>query len=464
MHHLAVDFDLRYVALFTRDKPLDPSTDVLPLVAYANNLQRPELYKRPQDGLTFRRNALPAEAASSPTRSDQHQQLVNGLPTAWPGGRNPKNTTVLTYPIPFHPEAPLVVAIGHPQHVASNGFEYLHTAIETFEAAVVSIVAAMLQTHSEQTAVASFRVLRHEIQQQTDGLKRLIQHRLGSSDSLRTLTEQGAAIICADTYCYLDQINLLFRKARQLVDMLSGTFVLQPEYFYAYGPLLYKWKDFYRYELSAKGRDMPLEKADASDAKRPKVYGDKMHLEQMLYNLMDNAIKYSYFGTRIYADCGVSTDGKEFFFSVRNYGRKMPDGVEGDRCYELFERGTQATGQEGVGIGLTLARAIARAHGGELSHTCRQISHYNVPLIGPYLHYVDTGDLGVTSDEQKALQFAERQLRDKKELFEIVSHEVSPVQGAYYPLPSECVDQIANSTFEVVFTAVIPQGKGVPEP
>lgn len=461
MTRLADDFDLRYIALFTKDKPVDVSTELLPLVAYANNPQRPDFYKRPQDTLSFRSQVFPCEAKGAPTCSDQHPQLLDGLPPAWAGGRNPKNTTVLTYPIPFHPEAPLVVALGHPQGLGPTAFEYLHTAMESFEAAVVSIVASILQTISEQTTVASFRVLRHEIQQQTDGLKRLVQSRLGSGDSIRQLTEQSAAIVCSDTYCYLDQIDLLFRKARQLVDMLSGKFKLQREPFYAYGPLFHKWKDLYRYELAAKGRDMPLSKAEYGDDSRPKLFGDKMHLEQMLYNLIDNAVKYSYFGTRIHADCGVSADGSEYFFSVKDFGRQMPDGADGERCYELFERGSEATGQDGVGIGLTLARAVARAHGGELSHTCRQVCAFNVPLIAPYLHYVRAGEITATQEAVISLQAAERELASGGRLSEIVSRELSSSPGTYYPLPQECADQIANPTFEVHFTAVIPHGKGV---
>lgn len=457
---LAGEFSFRYIAMFGKENVLDIAETTLPMVAYANNPQRPEVYNRPAEPMRFETNVLPHKVKTEVISSDK---LLAGLPGnwPWPPGKTSKTITGMACPVPFHWETPLIIVFGHSPGKGPAQFSYLDDALRNFGAVVVSIFSAMLEMLTEQQTIASFRVLGHEINTQTQGLSSFVNTYIGDVGSLRNMDEQKAYYIGCDVDSYLDQIHLLFRNARHLID---ETVKLKKDWFYAYGPLVYKWKQFYRHDLKKNGREMPLEEVEPADKSRPKIYGDKSYLEEMLYNLIDNAMKYSHIGTQIYVDCGLCENGRDYFFSVTSYGREMPEGEEGERLYEIFARSPSSEGVEGVGIGLSLARAIARAHGGTLTHKCNPIpiSRFNIPLIRPYLKCVDEGQqLDKGGPSLKDLKAEEQALRQNDTYSKVVSSQLRYYRNGskgYYPFWTECRDSINEPTFEVTFIAIIPQG------
>lgn len=103
---------------------------------------------------------------------------------------------------------------------------------------------------------------------------------------------------------------------------------------------------------------------------------DRNAIQQALLNLCDNAQKYGASGTGE-TDSGESggelslealADGGWIHLRVRDRGPGVPDD-ERERIFERFVRGRAHAhgGVPGAGLGLHLARAIARAHGGELA-------------------------------------------------------------------------------------------------
>jgi signal transduction histidine kinase len=95
------------------------------------------------------------------------------------------------------------------------------------------------------------------------------------------------------------------------------------------------------------------------------VHADSMRLEQVLDNLLTNAIKYSPDGGTIRvsverADGGVTV-------SVQDSGIGLPPGME-ESIFEPFGRATNALTRNlpGMGLGLFISRRIAELHGGRL--------------------------------------------------------------------------------------------------
>jgi signal transduction histidine kinase/ActR/RegA family two-component response regulator len=106
-----------------------------------------------------------------------------------------------------------------------------------------------------------------------------------------------------------------------------------------------------------------LEVAGGSDAVL--VAGDPTRLEQVVTNLLTNAIKYTPPGGSVV----VRTEGvgREAVLTVSDTGEGLsPDMLE--RVFELFSQSdrTLERAQGGLGIGLTLVRALVRQHGGEV--------------------------------------------------------------------------------------------------
>jgi two-component system sensor histidine kinase KdpD len=94
---------------------------------------------------------------------------------------------------------------------------------------------------------------------------------------------------------------------------------------------------------------------------------DPILFEQLLVNLLENAAKYTPPGAEV--TIAARTAEKELQVEVLDRGPGIPRGDE-EKVFERFYRATH-TGVAGVGLGLPICRAIARAHGGSLDATHR---------------------------------------------------------------------------------------------
>lgn len=99
-----------------------------------------------------------------------------------------------------------------------------------------------------------------------------------------------------------------------------------------------------------------------AEAEPVEVMGDPIALRRLIANLLDNAVKYGG-GAR----CRVREDGGDALLLVEDGGPGIAE-ESLERMFTPFERGDAARDPStgGVGLGLALARGIARAHGGDV--------------------------------------------------------------------------------------------------
>jgi signal transduction histidine kinase len=100
------------------------------------------------------------------------------------------------------------------------------------------------------------------------------------------------------------------------------------------------------------------------------VRGNRELVSQALANLIDNAIKYAGPGKQLNGEPAeivvkVGNEGERIMLSVADRGPGIPDADRG-RVVERFVRLEQSRSEPGSGLGLSLASAVARLHGGEL--------------------------------------------------------------------------------------------------
>ena len=93
------------------------------------------------------------------------------------------------------------------------------------------------------------------------------------------------------------------------------------------------------------------------------VLGNSSSLEQLFYNLLENAIKYTPSGGKI--EVTAERNGHQAVIRVKDTGIGIPR-EDLPHIFERFFRGDRSRQRGGFGLGLSIALAVAKSHGGDI--------------------------------------------------------------------------------------------------
>jgi signal transduction histidine kinase len=91
---------------------------------------------------------------------------------------------------------------------------------------------------------------------------------------------------------------------------------------------------------------------------------DPIRIRQVFANLLDNAIKYTETGGRVKVRCAKTAE--KVRVEIEDTGMGIP-AEEINRIWDRLFRGDRSRSQKGLGLGLSLVRAIVRSHAGDVS-------------------------------------------------------------------------------------------------
>src|SRR5262249_7445462 len=115
--------------------------------------------------------------------------------------------------------------------------------------------------------------------------------------------------------------------------------------------------ELYREVAEAKGVMLSIGRTDD----RAIVAGDRVRLEQVAANLIDNAVKYTPAGGHVVVE--TARDGGRAVLRVTDSGPGIPPD-ELPRIWDRLFRGDRSRAERGLGLGLSLVKAVVEAHGG----------------------------------------------------------------------------------------------------
>lgn len=118
-----------------------------------------------------------------------------------------------------------------------------------------------------------------------------------------------------------------------------------------------------RMRPSAERRELTLTFTKPVDL--PPVTADAPRIEQVVANLLFNAVKFTPAGGRIEVTLGLTRDRRELLVCVRDTGIGIP-AEHLPRIFERFFKGDRARSSQGVGLGLAIAKHTVQAHGGRI--------------------------------------------------------------------------------------------------
>jgi two-component system, OmpR family, sensor histidine kinase KdpD len=112
-------------------------------------------------------------------------------------------------------------------------------------------------------------------------------------------------------------------------------------------------------DAALSGRHVKLE----VPANLPLVHADGVLLEQLLYNLLENVVRYAPAGSPVAVS--ATRDGAGVLVCVDDEGPGFTPGEE-IKVFEKFYRGLTARSERGAGLGLTICRAVVAIHRGRI--------------------------------------------------------------------------------------------------
>ncbi len=112
------------------------------------------------------------------------------------------------------------------------------------------------------------------------------------------------------------------------------------------------------------------------------MFGDRMQVNNVVRNLLENAVKYS--GEEVSITIGCRDEGSAIMLSVTDNGIGIP--VKEQRLiFRKFYRATNTHNlmQPGMGLGLSYVRMVVTAHGGKVTLKSKPMEGTTVTLIIP---------------------------------------------------------------------------------
>lgn len=178
----------------------------------------------------------------------------------------------------------------------------------------------------------------------------------------RTLLEQASydeqretLIECSEE---IERINTLITMLMDIAEAETGQMRLKYEAFSAKN-LLHDLVEYY--EIIAEDKGIVL----SYDSEDILITADRHRLAQALGNLLDNALKYTPEGgsVSLWAKCG---EDNLFEIAVVDTGIGIPV-EERERVFEKLYRLDKSRSEKGIGLGLSLVKAVISAHHGEIT-------------------------------------------------------------------------------------------------
>jgi len=172
------------------------------------------------------------------------------------------------------------------------------------------------------------------------------------SDNSESLKE--ALVDCVEES---DRIQIMLNTLMDVSEAETGTMKLNPEKINVI-PMIDEVVDLYSYVAEEKDISIQTQLPD-----QLYVTADGTRLRQVLANLLDNAIKYTPKGGKV--EIKGHHSGHEVSITVKDTGVGISEN-ELDNIWDRLYRGDKSRTERGLGLGLSLVKAIVGAHKGHV--------------------------------------------------------------------------------------------------
>lgn len=250
----------------------------------------------------------------------------------------------------------ILIAAGFLASIAATGFVAAEvTALRREQVAIDAERGAAAEAHRRFV-----QRLDHELKNPLTAI------RIGLADLRTSSLAPGQQEMLVGIAAEADRVGRLAGDLRKLAELetrpLERSMV-------EIGPLLEEIVEFVQAQPAGAERQILLS-VPRAPWPLPPVPGDRDLLFLAIYNLVDNALKFTRCGDTVEVRARPSDDGVGVLIEVADTGIGVPS-EEQSQIFEELYRGKEARGISGSGLGLPLVKAIVERHGGRVTVASR---------------------------------------------------------------------------------------------
>ena len=323
-------------------------------------------------------------------------------------------------------------------------YETIITEIYPFSNLIFYLGAYLLNSLLQITTEMVLRFFKHELSHVLVGFNYLNETYVQDFDFFAKIDIKKRNDVVGD-FASTEEMMKAITNNIEMLTKPDSEIKLKIEEFKIFKELLHKWENLYRHDIKQKRLSFYIPNINFDDPNRPLIKSDKRLLEQIIYNIVHNAIKYSNKGTKIEIDCKKKNDkSKTQILTITDYGAEIENN---ENPYKLYYRSPDVKQTiEGSGIGLFVVKRIAEILGLKVRHYCEKVSDYNVSYINAYI-YKPFVDINKDKDLLRILQ--EENNRLDKLLKLIVSDSNETISLGEQDIAVQIYQPTYKVTFEV---------------
>ena len=301
---------------------------------------------------------------------------------------------------------------------------------------------------SDYTSKSVLRIYRHEITHQVAILQRnnwfLNPEKLRRTDDAKLRMVEEDQRQCINELDFMTQnIDVMTGRMRSRIEFIGNQEINVRT------QLFNRIRSLYGRKAREKGFEIAPPRYDnQSDILRSRLE----LLDIIFFNLMNNAIKYGYSGTRIlieYADLPMTVWWERHKISFTDFGVAVGGEWEQEKIFKMHFRANTDKQIEGSGIGLYVAKSISELLNARLKPNQKELSQYNIPMLAVYhLRLQKGGSISGIDDEAAEAEYA--RLEGEKLISRVCN---SSYLKEYMKLSErEIRGELLRPTYEVTFS------------
>lgn len=200
-----------------------------------------------------------------------------------------------------------------------------------------------------------------------------------------------------DIYNDIERFILLLSSMSQRIKIIQGRHKLNKREFeeiWVIKEVFMNWVSAFSTIKDARYLEFIIPETNQYDKLRPRIISDQVLLNQIVFNLFGNAIKYAYKGTIIHLDYKLPFKlSQQKTIKITNYGI----GITNDHNlpYELYyteDKGKKYSADSN-GIGLYVVKKAVEMLDGDRNHHSEEIAPFVIPYMEPFLNYIKMGEI-----------------------------------------------------------------------